>query len=104
MTRRAIAADRPATPRFQSRMPSSTPAGFRLPDVLPQITQTKTGRPAGSGMEMQETPDCVLDLRCPLGEGPVWRAGALWFVDIKQKRIHRLDPASGAHDHWDAPS
>ncbi len=25
-----------------------------------------------------------------LGEGPVWVAGALWFVDIKQGRLHRL--------------
>lgn len=32
-----------------------------------------------------------------LGEGPVWddRAGCLFFVDIEQRSIHRLNPASG---------
>lgn len=41
--------------------------------------------------------DCVWDLRAPLGEGPVWveRDQALWFVDIKGRRLHRYDPASG---------
>ena len=38
-------------------------------------------------------PECVLQARAELGEGPVWRGGALWFVDIKGQRIHRLDPA-----------
>lgn len=40
-----------------------------------------------------------------LGEGPVWLAddAALWFVDIKGRRVHRLDPASGRLDGWDAP-
>lgn len=55
-------------------------------------------------MEETTTSDCVLDARCLLGEGPVWRAGALWFVDIKQSRIHRFDPASGSHRTWTAPS
>ena len=48
--------------------------------------------------------ECVLDARCVLGEGPVWRDGALWFVDIKQNQVHRFDPASGAHRTWTAPS
>ena len=41
-----------------------------------------------------------------LGEGPVWDAGCqvLWFVDIKQCRVHRLDPATGRVDGWDAPA
>ncbi len=44
-----------------------------------------------------------------LGEGPVWvgsgdgSGGALWFVDIKAPRVHRLDPATGRLDGWDAP-
>lgn len=42
-----------------------------------------------------------------LGEGPVWvgngAQGALWFVDIKGPRVHRLDPATGRLDAWDAP-
>lgn len=41
-----------------------------------------------------------------LGEGPVWvgRENALWFVDIKEQRIHRFDPVSGDLKSWDAPS
>ena len=43
--------------------------------------------------------------RCSVGEGPVWvaREQALWFTDIKQRKIHRIDPASGAKQSWDAP-
>lgn len=46
----------------------------------------------------------VAQVGATLGEGPAWVGGeqALWFVDIKQHRIHRFDPASGAIDHWDA--
>lgn len=46
---------------------------------------------------------------CPvaamLGEGPVWvgREAALYFVDIKGKRVHRFDPATEALRSWDAP-
>ncbi|WP_380787882.1 SMP-30/gluconolactonase/LRE family protein [Sphingomonas sp. R86521] len=41
-----------------------------------------------------------------LGEGPVWdgAAGQLWFVDIKQHRVHRLDPATAAVETWPAPA
>lgn len=41
-----------------------------------------------------------------LGEGPVWdsAAGVLWFVDIKQKSLHRFDPRGGACKAWTAPS
>ncbi|MBN8807837.1 MAG: SMP-30/gluconolactonase/LRE family protein [Sphingomonas sp.] len=48
----------------------------------------------------------VLSVGAELGEGPVWieRDRALWFVDIKAPRIHRFDPATGAHDSWPAPT
>lgn len=41
-----------------------------------------------------------------LGEGPVWdaRTGHLWFVDIKQRQVHRYDPAGGAVTSWQAPA
>ncbi|USQ95095.1 D-xylonolactone lactonase [Caulobacter sp. RL271] len=38
---------------------------------------------------------CVWDLKATLGEGPIWTGNALWFVDIKDHKIHRYDPASG---------
>jgi xylono-1,5-lactonase len=40
-----------------------------------------------------------------LGEGPVWvaRESALWFVDIKGRRVYRWDPATRAHRCWTAP-
>jgi len=48
----------------------------------------------------------VCSVGATLGEGPVWvgREQALWFVDIKQKRLHRFDPASAQLTSWDAPS
>jgi xylono-1,5-lactonase len=49
------------------------------------------------------TVESVLSVGATLGEGPVWIGDALWFVDIKGKRVHRFDPASGATRHWDAP-
>lgn len=50
-------------------------------------------------------PSPVWELQAELGEGPVWveRDCALWFVDIKEKKIHRFDPASGAKRSWDSP-
>src|SRR3954462_7861606 len=47
---------------------------------------------------------CVWPLGATLGEGPLWWGGALWFTDIKQKKIHRFDPATAARQSWDAPS
>jgi sugar lactone lactonase YvrE len=49
---------------------------------------------------------CVWPAAACLGEGPVWsaRERAVWFVDIKQKRIHCLVPASGQQQSWDAPA
>jgi len=35
------------------------------------------------------------------GEGPVWHQGALWYVDIEDHRIVRLDPATGEETDWE---
>jgi len=52
------------------------------------------------------SPRRVCSVGATLGEGPVWvaREQALWFVDIKQKRLHRFDPGTNALTSWDAPS
>jgi sugar lactone lactonase YvrE len=40
-----------------------------------------------------------------LGEGPFWSAheSAVWFVDIKGRRIHRCDENGAEQRSWDAP-
>jgi sugar lactone lactonase YvrE len=50
--------------------------------------------------------ECLWPVEAELGEGPVWSAGegAVWFVDIKGRHIHRFDPATGERRSWDAPS
>ncbi|HEX8380183.1 MAG TPA: SMP-30/gluconolactonase/LRE family protein [Allosphingosinicella sp.] len=50
-------------------------------------------------------PRSVWNVAAELGEGPVWveRDRALWFTDIKRRKIHRFDPAAGARDSWDSP-
>jgi sugar lactone lactonase YvrE len=50
-------------------------------------------------------PTSIWNIAAELGEGPVWveRDRALWFTDIKCRKIHRYDPASGARDTWSAP-
>jgi sugar lactone lactonase YvrE len=50
-------------------------------------------------------PVSIWQLGAPLLEGPVWveRDQALWFVDIKSRKVHRHDAASGATRSWDAP-
>ncbi|OYY91304.1 MAG: gluconolaconase [Sphingomonas sp. 28-66-16] len=45
----------------------------------------------------------VLAVGTMLGEGPVWIEGALWFVDIKGRLIHRFDPATGDARRWETP-
>lgn len=57
-------------------------------------------------LTLDSTPRCVLDLHATLGEGPVWseREQALYFVDIREHKIHRFDPESGAHHSWPTPS
>ena len=55
---------------------------------------------------MSPQPQCVWTLGAELGEGPLWsaREGALWFVDIKQSRVHRFVPHSGDGRSWEAPA
>jgi sugar lactone lactonase YvrE len=46
---------------------------------------------------------CVLDCQDKLGEGALWCPveQALWWVDVPHPgKIHRLDPATGAHREW----
>lgn len=39
--------------------------------------------------------------RCQWGEGPIWWQGALYYVDIEGKRVHRFDPADSSEQSWD---
>lgn len=54
---------------------------------------------------MAGEPRLIWDLQAELGEGPVWdeRDSALWFTDIKRRKIHRYDPANGATETWNSP-
>jgi sugar lactone lactonase YvrE len=47
----------------------------------------------------------VWELEAELGEGPVWveRDRALWFVDIKNRLVHRYDPSDGSKRSWRSP-
>ncbi len=48
---------------------------------------------------------CIWEADATLGEGPVWaaREQALYWIDIKGGKIHRLSPESGARTSWAAP-
>lgn len=50
-------------------------------------------------------PHVVARVGATLGEGPVWDVArnCLWFVDIKQHRLLRFDPASSTLASWNAP-
>lgn len=54
---------------------------------------------------MTGTVESVLTVGAKLGEGALWDNArhCVWFVDIKGKKLHRFDPANGAHDSHDAP-
>ena len=56
-------------------------------------------------MPKAREPNLVWDLQAELGEGPVWveRDQALWFTDIKRRKVHRYTPSSGEQRSWDAP-
>ncbi len=52
----------------------------------------------------------ALDAGCTLGEGPVWWDGALWFVDIEGRALHRYEPGDqgddrrgGVHTRYSVP-
>jgi xylono-1,5-lactonase len=51
----------------------------------------------------QAQPINAWNVQAELGEGPVWVDGALWFTDIKRRRIHRYEPATGGRRSWEAP-
>jgi sugar lactone lactonase YvrE len=48
---------------------------------------------------------CVWPVGAELGEGPLWQAAenAVYFVDVKGRRIHRLSVATGEQQTWQAP-
>lgn len=50
-------------------------------------------------------PVCVWAVGAELAEGPLWQAAenAVYFVDIKGRRIHRLSVATGEQRTWEAP-
>lgn len=50
------------------------------------------------------TPECIWPVAAELGEGPLWWNGVIWFVDIKQDRIHCFDPVRGEGKSWNAPA
>ena len=56
-------------------------------------------------MSEGSAPRSVWAVEAELGEGPVWveHDQALWFTDIKRRKVHRYDPASGGRKSWDAP-
>ncbi|WP_079890852.1 SMP-30/gluconolactonase/LRE family protein [Halococcus agarilyticus] len=46
------------------------------------------------------SPECVLDIRCEVGEGPLWHPGenVIYFVDIPQGHLHRYDATANDHE------
>ena len=46
-------------------------------------------------------PRLVWPVEAELGEGPLWSDDALWFVDIKKRKIHRL--SGEERTSWDSP-
>lgn len=46
--------------------------------------------------------EIVLDARAAIGESPTWCAAqsALYWIDVKEPALHRLDPAGGTARSW----
>ena len=55
-------------------------------------------------MSDESSVQCIADLHAVLGEGPVWvtREAALYWVDIKGRKVFRLDD-HGTIDEWPTP-
>lgn len=49
--------------------------------------------------------EIVVGPSATLGEGPAWQPfdGTLWWVDIEERRLFRLDPATGEARDWRLP-
>jgi len=60
--------------------------------------------PSRGREEMREV-RCMWPVAAELGEGPIWSAseGAVWFVDIKGRRVHRFHAETGDRQSWAAP-
>lgn len=53
----------------------------------------------------QIEPECIWTVGATLGEGPVWHAEkhALYFVDIKEHKVHRCGEDGGLRQSWSLP-
>ncbi len=49
--------------------------------------------------------EIAADVQNTLGESPLWDGahGVLWWVDIKQAKLFRLNPKTTSIKHWDLP-
>ncbi|NIP96911.1 MAG: SMP-30/gluconolactonase/LRE family protein, partial [Akkermansiaceae bacterium] len=45
--------------------------------------------------------DLAGNYRAKWGEGPIWWEGSLYYVDIEDHKVLRLDPASGEEERWE---
>lgn len=47
----------------------------------------------------------IYDKQCGLGEGPIWHAAEsmLYWVDIRNRHVHRYDPKTQQHQQWELP-
>ncbi|WP_426751646.1 SMP-30/gluconolactonase/LRE family protein [Myxococcus sp. Y35] len=53
----------------------------------------------------QDAAQCVWPARAELGEGALWvpSQGALYWLDIKGRKVHRLALEGGARESWETP-
>jgi len=58
--------------------------------------------PSSAAPRILEPARCIWPAGTTLGEGTLWsvREQALYWVDIHERRLFRLDPASGARSNW----